>query len=77
MKKLFKKGLIALTLMLGMTFAVPQDANATGWRGEYRNQDNTVLHVWDVESFKGVTDIIFFRDGSTLYIFEDGTWLWH
>ena len=28
MKKFFKKGLIALTLMLGMTFAVPQNASA-------------------------------------------------
>ena len=28
MKKLIKRGLIALTLMLGMTFAVPQQANA-------------------------------------------------
>ncbi len=28
MKKLFKKGLIALTLMLGMTFAAPQNASA-------------------------------------------------
>ena len=28
MKKYFKKGLIALTLMLGMTFTIPQQANA-------------------------------------------------
>ena len=33
MRKLLKKGLLTLTLMLGMTFAVPQDANAgrTDW----------------------------------------------
>ena len=33
MRKLFKKGLLTLTLMLGMTFAAPQDANAsrTDW----------------------------------------------
>ena len=30
MKKFFKRGLIALTLMLGMTFAAPQEANAGG-----------------------------------------------
>ena len=28
MKKLFKKGLVALTLMLGMTFTTPQNASA-------------------------------------------------
>ena len=29
MKKQFKKGLVSLALMLGMTFAAPQQANAT------------------------------------------------
>lgn len=30
MGKLFKKGLLTLTLILGMTFAAPQNANAEG-----------------------------------------------
>lgn len=78
MNKLFKKGLIALTLMLGMTFAAPQNASAHSW---YAKGD--CLHKRDInheDDFGLVTDIFFFNvdDGyDMLVIYSDGTWKWH
>ena len=61
MKKLFKKGLIALTLMLGMTFATPQSANA-GYRESItlEGQDGSTL----IKSYYDRHEIIYLYDGN-------------
>ena len=78
MKKLFKRGLIALTLMLGMTFAAPQNASAESW---YIH--GGTIHQRDVDIYEEdgrlVTDILRFDVGGgydMLVVFSDGTWRW-
>ena len=81
MKKLFKKGLIALTLIAGMTFAAPQNASA-GY--SLNHTKNTMhYHFWGNDVYQyglTITDMfIFLNDDGTidgLTIFSDGTWSW-
>ena len=61
MKKLFKKGLIALTLMLGMTFAAPQSASATNnYKRSETYREAGILVV-----------ISYYDDHSIRYYFDD------
>lgn len=73
MKKIFKKGLLALTLILGMTFVAPQNASANG--GITIAKDNSQIKQLASKS-KGWT-CINFNDGDKdcqLIVFDDGTY---
>lgn len=83
MKKLFKKGLLALTLIAGMAFAAPQTASADGDTPTYSN-GKTFSHYAEVNDDHAhptlvLTDILLFRDGNNTYIlcvWNDGSWTW-
>ena len=80
MKKLFKKGLIALTLIAGMTFAVPQQAKADAINGTpIGHKGKGSVHTWVEGTGTGLTDIIYFYDGNgnltkVIFVYDDGRW---
>ena len=75
MKKFFKKGLIALTLMLGMNFAAPQNASAYDW-GEYKH--GNVIHRYGLQY--GTDCFIFIHEDGEhcdiMFVTKDGRWYW-
>ena len=66
MKKLFKKGLLALTLIAGMTFAAPQTASAKYLRTEviiWKDGGKSVTSYYD----NGHWSYIYGMDGNLCY----------
>ena len=66
MKKLFKRGLIALTLMLGMTFAAPQSVSAKYIGSKTKYYPGEAIQV-----------ISTYDDGRWVYTYDlNGNFIW-